>query len=72
MAEAEDAWRVRCLKRQGAIDAILEKYGVASDPALEIPDACDASTSKRKWERMLMLLRARLRACESSTDKARV
>ena len=69
MADAEDAWR-RCLKRQGAIDAILEKNGVANDPVLEIPDACDVSISKRKWEYKLMQLRARLRACDS-TDHAK-
>ena len=69
MADAEDAWR-RCLKRQGAIDAILEKNGVANDPVLEIPDAYDVSISKRKWEYKLMQLRARLRACDS-TDNAK-
>ena len=72
MAEAEDARRrQRCLKRQGAIDAILEKNGVANDPVLEIPDACDVSISKRKWEYKLMQLRARLRACDSNTDHAK-
>ena len=47
MGEAEEAWCQRCLKRQGAIDAILEKTGVANDPVLEIPDACDVSIEEK-------------------------
>ena len=70
MAEAEDAQCLRCLKRQGAIDAILEKNGVANRLPFVIPDAFDVSISKRKWEYKLMQLRARLRACDS-TDNAK-
>ena len=58
------------VSKDGAIDAILEKNCVASDPVLEIPDAFDVSISKRKWEYKLMQLRARLRACDS-TDNAK-
>ena len=71
MAEAEVACRRRCLKRQGAIDAILEKNGNANGPVLEIPDPCDANIPNRKWGYKLMQLRARLRACDSNTDNAK-
>ena len=59
------------VSKDGAIDSTLEKNCVANGPVLEIPDACDANISKRRWECKLMQLRARLRACDNSTDHAK-